>query len=59
MTEEEHTERVREIAQRLYEEEGRPEGCAYEHWKRAERMALSEQGGGEIPPQSSGNNFPV
>lgn len=49
MSEQEHIERVREIARRLYQDEGFPEGRAYEHWKKAERMALSEQGLKEPP----------
>lgn len=35
-------ERIRAIAYALWEEEGRPEGCAEEHWLRAESLVAAE-----------------
>lgn len=37
-------ERIRERAHRIWEEEGRPEGRAHEHWLRAETTLADEEG---------------
>lgn len=37
MSDETH-QKISEIAQRLYDEEGRPDGQAEEHWHRAEEI---------------------
>jgi hypothetical protein len=49
-------ERIREQAYRIWEEEGRPEGCEEEHWRRAEieveasrNRTLSPRGTPDIP----------
>jgi len=31
-------EQIETLAHRIYEDEGCPEGCAQEHWARAERI---------------------
>jgi hypothetical protein len=31
-------EQIEKLAHRIYEDEGCPEGCAQEHWARAERI---------------------
>lgn len=36
---------IAHLAYRYYEEEGRPEGCAEEHWHRAEQVLR-----GIVPP---------
>jgi hypothetical protein len=36
------TERTRALAQQYWEEEGRPEGRAEEHWIRAEQVVLGQ-----------------
>ena len=40
-------EEITALAQRIYEEEGRPEGCAAAHWHEAERR-LREQSAGVV-----------
>lgn len=35
--------RIRLRAYRIWEEEGRPEGCDVEHWRRAEREITSQE----------------
>ena len=43
-TEQEDPEaRIRERAHALWEEEGRPEGRAEEHWERARRLVEAEE----------------
>ncbi|MDX2081681.1 MAG: DUF2934 domain-containing protein [Terrimicrobiaceae bacterium] len=53
-------QKIAEIARRIYEEEGRPEGRAAEHWARAEKM-VDENWDGSIsdtpPPEASGEDF--
>ena len=49
MSEEDH-ERIAEIARRLYEEEGRPENRAQEHWLRAEAIFRRQQQETQAPP---------
>lgn len=50
-----HTEqeRIADLAYRIYEEEGRPEGRDQEHWARAEH-AVHEQRLGAIVPTDGG-----
>jgi len=48
--EERHSE-ITKIAQRLYEEEGRPENNADEHWYRAEALYNSDH------PAETGDNL--
>lgn len=38
-------EQVRELAYRLWEEQGRPEGLAEEHWRQAERLLAKTPSG--------------
>ena len=41
-----HSDRIRQRAQEIWEQEGRPEGRAEEHWARAEReLGPSPKGG--------------
>jgi hypothetical protein len=39
--------RIRELAHRIWEQEGRPEGREGAHWREAERQVLLEEGAGE------------
>jgi hypothetical protein len=39
MPSEEREQRIRELAQALWEQEGRPEGQAERHWQMAEKAA--------------------
>lgn len=45
---------ISELAFRIYEQEGRPEGMAEDHWRRAER-ALEQLRLSEPPGQKGGN----
>lgn len=47
-------ERVRQRAYRLWEQEGRPEGQAEEHWRRAEAEVAGLNPGDEASPGTSG-----
>ncbi|MBI2719838.1 MAG: DUF2934 domain-containing protein [Rhizobiales bacterium] len=38
----EREERVRAIAYAIWEEEGRPDGCAEDHWLKAEQLVDAE-----------------
>jgi hypothetical protein len=52
----EREQRIREIAHRLWEEEGSPWGRDNEFWARAERMLAEEEKGGPppiVPPQTA------
>lgn len=40
-----HEQRIRERAYRIWEEAGRPEGKAVEHWLQAEAEIASEEQG--------------
>jgi DUF2934 family protein len=44
-----HHDQIAVLAYRFYEESGRPEGCASEHWSRAEQ-AVREMV--DLPPES-------
>ncbi len=35
---------IAQLAERLWEEEGRPEGCATEHWAHAEKTLRQQAG---------------
>jgi hypothetical protein len=41
-----HSDRIRQRAQEIWEQEGRPEGRAEEHWARAERELGPPPAGG-------------
>jgi|GEM_PF-2053394 len=47
-------EEVAKLAHQYYEEEGRPEGRAHEHWLRAERelQEKTREGGGRRSPST-------
>jgi hypothetical protein len=47
-------ERIRARAYLLWEQEGRPEGRAEEHWLRAEAEVTGVNAAGEAPPRTSG-----
>ena len=51
MAEEDH-EKIRARARRMWEQEGRPEGRAEEHWARARRQVDAERE--DAPPSSAG-----
>lgn len=52
-------EQIADLAFRIYEQDGRPEGMAEEHWRRAERalkmLKLSEPPVAETPEPSPEN----
>ena len=45
MTPDDTEQSVREAAYFLWEREGRPEGCALEHWTAAERIVAGREPG--------------
>ena len=47
-------ERIRRRAYELWEREGRPEGHALDHWRRAEAEVAGVQPGREAPPGTPG-----
>jgi hypothetical protein len=47
-------ERVRQRAYSLWEQEGRPEGQAEDHWRRAEAEVAGVNPGDEAPPGTPG-----
>lgn len=50
---EDDSRRVRERAHRLWEEQGRPEGLATDHWHQAEREIREEAGQGAVEGEGS------
>lgn len=51
-----------ELAYRMYEQDGKPDGKADEHWERAERaLGLLEADGigNQVTPQPSAENFRI
>jgi Protein of unknown function (DUF2934) len=54
MTDADLHERIKRRAYLLWEQEGRPEGRADEHWLRAEAEVAGVNTGGEAPPATSG-----
>jgi hypothetical protein len=49
-------DRIRELAHRIWEHEGRPEGRHDEHWERACREMEFANSGGVVGPASSGGS---
>jgi Protein of unknown function (DUF2934) len=48
-----HEQRIRELAYRLWEQDGRPHGRDVEFWQRArELVAIEENSGAGLPAQS-------
>jgi hypothetical protein len=47
-------DRIKRRAYALWEEEGRPDGRAEEHWSRAEAEVFGAGSGGEAGPGTSG-----
>jgi hypothetical protein len=48
------TDRIRQRAYMLWEQEGRPEGSAEDHWFRAEAEVAGVHSGDEAPPGTPG-----
>jgi len=49
-------ERIRDMAHRIWESEGRPQGQEQRHWKMAERLVAASDGGteaGTLPSNDS------
>lgn len=53
MSREQLESRIRDLAHRFWEEEGRPEGREVEHWCRAEERLAKERGGGSVEGQAT------
>jgi hypothetical protein len=47
----ERNEEIRELAYRIWQEEGYPHGCEVEHWLKAETIWLEEHREKSIPIQ--------
>ena len=58
-------EQIEKMAHRIYEDEGCPEGCADEHWARAERIiheqrvAVAESDREGADPQALASTKPM
>lgn len=44
-------QRVRALAHRMWEEQGRPEGRAAQHWREAEQATAAEEAAEPAPPE--------
>lgn len=52
-------DRIKMVAYELWEQEGRPEGRAMDHWDEATRRVLAEARGGSLPRQPPEERAPV